>query len=328
MQDKKLIIDIHPVSPLIVKKGNSYVGFDIDIWEVVASRTNLNFEYKEVELGRIFTDLKNKKSDAAIAGLAINYEREKIVDFSHPYFESELVILTHKERHFSFTDFIKSILNSHSITWILYVFIFIIAAGHIFWLAERGMTLSQNYLPGIFESLWFAVVTVTTVGYGDMVPVEWVGRIVSIFLMLTGFILFGILTAHLASSIALHKIKSNITNSKDLLGKKVSAAKDSAGIRMLKESGAKVIYYQTFQEAYKKLKSGKIDAVVSDEPTVEDFLSRKKEKNIEIKTLEKQYYAIAFPKESKLRERINMAILSIKEDGTYQKIYKKWFDSK
>jgi voltage-gated potassium channel len=49
------------------------------------------------------------------------------------------------------------------------------------------------------ESLWWAIVTVTTVGYGDNYPVTSGGRCVAVVLMLVGIGLIGALTATVAS---------------------------------------------------------------------------------------------------------------------------------
>ena len=48
-------------------------------------------------------------------------------------------------------------------------------------------------------SLWWAFVTVTTVGYGDFSPVTFQGKIIAVVLMFTGIALIGIATATLAS---------------------------------------------------------------------------------------------------------------------------------
>jgi ABC-type amino acid transport substrate-binding protein len=38
-----------------------------------------------------------------------------------------------------------------------------------------------------------------------------------------------------------------------------------------------------------------------------------------------QYYGFMFPEGSELRETVNRALLKLKEDGTYDGIYDKWF---
>ena len=49
------------------------------------------------------------------------------------------------------------------------------------------------------DALWWAIVTVTTVGYGDRFPVTEGGRVVAVVLMLVGIGLIGVLTATVAS---------------------------------------------------------------------------------------------------------------------------------
>ncbi len=49
------------------------------------------------------------------------------------------------------------------------------------------------------DALWWAVTTVTTVGYGDQFPVTPAGRGIAAFLMLSGIALFGVLTANIAA---------------------------------------------------------------------------------------------------------------------------------
>ncbi|MEB2774061.1 ion transporter [Algoriphagus sp. D3-2-R+10] len=49
------------------------------------------------------------------------------------------------------------------------------------------------------DALWWAFVTITTVGYGDLYPVTLEGRLVAVILMTTGVGLFGTFIAFVAS---------------------------------------------------------------------------------------------------------------------------------
>ncbi|GHW67714.1 potassium channel protein, putative [Vibrio cholerae] len=64
------------------------------------------------------------------------------------------------------------------------------------YLVEKGTPSPIN---SYADALWWAMSTITTVGYGDMYPVTGFGRGVAVFLMLTGITLFGLLTASVAS---------------------------------------------------------------------------------------------------------------------------------
>jgi len=61
---------------------------------------------------------------------------------------------------------------------------------------EGGEGASIQSFP---DALWWAVVTITTVGYGDMVPVTAAGRTIAFILMLGGIAFFSGVTANLAS---------------------------------------------------------------------------------------------------------------------------------
>ncbi|MFC6238579.1 potassium channel family protein [Longivirga aurantiaca] len=63
--------------------------------------------------------------------------------------------------------------------------------------AERSA--ASSHITSFGDALWWAAVTVTTVGYGDTYPVTVVGRLVAFALMLVGISLLGVLTASVAA---------------------------------------------------------------------------------------------------------------------------------
>lgn len=61
------------------------------------------------------------------------------------------------------------------------------------------LTIFENDITSYSDGVWLAVVTVTTIGYGDLVPTSFFGRLAAMYLMLFGIGLVGILTASTAT---------------------------------------------------------------------------------------------------------------------------------
>jgi voltage-gated potassium channel len=64
-----------------------------------------------------------------------------------------------------------------------------IAAGVLIWLLDR------DDFPNVWLGLWWAVQTVTTVGYGDVTPADPTGRVIAAVVMLTGIGFLTVVTA-------------------------------------------------------------------------------------------------------------------------------------
>ena len=73
--------------------------------------------------------------------------------------------------------------------------------------------LERDVQPATFGSvpaaLWWAVVTLTTVGYGDVVPITLLGRVVAAFVMICGLGVFGLWTGILATGFAAETRRDN-----------------------------------------------------------------------------------------------------------------------
>lgn len=59
---------------------------------------------------------------------------------------------------------------------------------------------SNDNISSYFDAIWWAIVTTTTVGYGDISPLTIGGRMIAIILMLTGIGLIGSITASVATN--------------------------------------------------------------------------------------------------------------------------------
>lgn len=98
------------------------------------------------------------------------------------------------------------VLNRHAVAWTrgrlaIYVIattaLIVLVAGLSVLEAERGHP--QSTIQTYPQALWWAVCTITTVGYGDLYPATLEGRLVAVALMIGGLGLIGFTTGSLAS---------------------------------------------------------------------------------------------------------------------------------
>jgi len=78
------------------------------------------------------------------------------------------------------------------------VFVVVEVAGATVFAAESSSPAANITTAG--DALWWGIVTITTVGYGDQYPTTPTGRIIGVFLLVAGIGLFSVLTAFIANA--------------------------------------------------------------------------------------------------------------------------------
>jgi polar amino acid transport system substrate-binding protein len=147
-------------------------------------------------------------------------------------------------------------------------------------------------------------------------------------------IFFGIafacnVTALFAADYTASSLEANIDDIEDLRGKKVCTVEDTVTMDYLKEWGAIAVPYKSFEEAVDGMLRGEGDAAVFDTPVVRYYTKNEGASKVFLVPgiFHPEYYGFAFPEGSPLREKVNQALLDIREREaqSYAEIYKKWF---
>lgn len=122
---------------------------------------------------------------------------------------------------------------------------------------------------------------------------------------------------------------SDIKTAADLKDKMVAVKIGTATVDYMKESvpEAKLKLFPNIDNAFLELATGRVDAVVHDTPNVQYYAQTAGKGKVKVVGSLKSgdYYGVAFPKGSELVPVVNKALKEIKDNGTYDKLYKKWF---
>ncbi len=328
---EKLAVVVKEIDPFVIKEEERLTGFSIDLWEELAREAELQYEYVEVEtVDDQLEAVANEEADLAIAAITINSEREEIVDFSHPYYESGLQIMTPIGGVPLVSGFL-GVVSSPEALGILGSFVLtLFLISNIVWFLERRKNTEEfpsSYVAGIWEAFWWAIVTVTTVGYGDKAPRSVLGRIVGMFWIMAGLFLIANFTASITTQLTLGGLKSTINSVEDLPGKAVVTVVDSTASDYLSEQRIAHSTVETTEEAYELLGNGSADAFVYDAPVLHYYASGEGKGLVQIvgEILQPEIYGIAFPLNSSDRKEINKALLDITASGAYGEINENWF---
>jgi len=82
-----------PYPPFEQGKKGSYTGFDVELMEAIGKEIGREPEFIDSSFETIFRDVAQGKFEAVMSAAPITEEREKVVDFSTPYYLSEQAIL-------------------------------------------------------------------------------------------------------------------------------------------------------------------------------------------------------------------------------------------
>jgi voltage-gated potassium channel len=103
-----------------------------------------------------------------------------------------------------------------SATFLLTIFLVILVlevAGASIYYAEQSDTAANIGSAG--DAIWWGLVTITTVGYGDRFPVTPVGRVIGVFLLMAGIGLFSVLTGFISNLFLAPPSKPRVARSPD-----------------------------------------------------------------------------------------------------------------
>ena len=129
--------------------------------------------------------------------------------------------------------------------------------------------------------------------------------------------------------IMVNKDNTEVKSIKDLEGKRIACQIGTTGEKMARSvANAKVTAFNTNDEAVMELKNKGVDAIINDSPVVGYYLAQGGNKTMMTvgDVMEAEQYGLAVKKgNDKMAQSINKALLDLKKNGAYDKIYQTWF---
>jgi len=317
VQAREYSVGIKETKPFVYQENDSWKGIDIELIKLISKEMGSTYKLVPYEtIPDLLTATKNKKVDMSISGLSVTYGREKIIDFSHKYFTTPIGILAHNKS--SWVENGIWIVERISVIIIIFI-VFLYIIGFI-----MDKIDGDDNIKGPHEGAWWALVTFTTTGYGDLVPKTNKGKIVASIWMVSSLFLISIFTGYMASAMTVKRLTETPTSLADLYNAKVVTVIGSTAQARLVSLGIKYRAVKSIDEAVQRFKSGQADDVIYDSAVLHYAASSMDDVDVfEIKG-SKEDYAIALPQGSALTENVNLGILKVLTSDEWKSVLMKY----
>jgi polar amino acid transport system substrate-binding protein len=332
---QELRIATRVLPPLVTNDNGQLGGFSIELWNAISERLNAKTVYKIApDVRGLLDEVHSGNAEAGISAVSITSAREKEFDFSQPMFNAGLQIMVRGGTAESnpLSDLIHILFSKVILLWLGIAFLLIIIPAHLVWLLERhhsdGIIPTRSYFPGIFYAMFWAAGTLAT--QAEQMPRHWLARMIAVLWMFTGIVFVAFYTAQLTAALTVQQIQGTISGPEDLPGLKVATTRGSTAATFLRQMRAQVLEVERIDDAYDKLLNKEADSIVFDAPVLLYYAANEGKGRVHIvgPVFHKEDYGIVFREADPFRKQVDNVLLALREDGTYQQLYDKWFTSK
>jgi polar amino acid transport system substrate-binding protein len=328
----KIRVGIMPLEPFVFIDANGQPsGFSIDLWDALVADLGIQYEWVPAgTVNELITSIRSGKIDAAIAGISMTPERESLVDFTYPYFESGLPILVPEIPDTGAVSLPNVFFSSIVFKMLGLGLILLFFMANLIWLMEKRSNpgMPRSYTAGVWDGLWWGLNMLLKQEYmNDTKPNNILKRLFVMGWMVVGIVLIAEFTASITTSQTVSQLRPTIESLSDLQGRRVLTVAGSTADEFLLTEELRHATVKTIDEAYDALLNDEVDAIVFDAPTLLFYSQNQGYGLVRVvgPIFQEENYGIALPTESPLRESINAALLRLKSSGRYDKIHEKWF---
>lgn len=316
-------------APFSMEVDGQTAGFSIDLLGAVAEELNLTVNYiRKDSFAEMLDAVKNREVDGAIANISITAERERMMDFTQPIFDSGIQVMMPAGESDS-AAVLSAIFTRQIGLSILGALVLLFGGGMLMWVFERRHQeyFNRSATDAGFPAFWWALNLVVNGGFEERVPQSRGGRFFAVMLVVSSLFIVSIFVAQITAALTVSAIQSNIESITDLEGRQVGTIAGSTSETFLGQRGILPVGYENLDQMFAGFEAGELDAVVFDGPILAYYVRNQGKGNAEL--LERIYrpenYGMAFPTGSDLREDVDQAMLRLREDGRYDELLIKWF---
>ena len=318
----RLRIAVVPVEPLVIEEDDDiYDGLAVALWEVVAQRAGLTYDFVEVPQDCVRGQLRRGAVDLWLSATPRTGSRDTTAH-SPIYFSSSMAVARRGGN--SMVKVITGLFQPAFFQIVAGLSVLLLIIGTIIYLIERranGEQFGGRPHEGIGAGFWWAGVTLTTIGYGDKAPATFWGRVVAMLWMLVGLAVSATLTAAIVALASGDSAALKLPG--DLRERRNVAVEHSSVVPFLERADVAFRTVPDVDAGIDAVEADSADVLVAPRMELEYYLdNRSADLEVQVSRLVPSYYAIGFRPGLPQADTISTLVA----DVTGSAVWSKWLD--
>ncbi len=319
--------------PFVMKDGEKFSGMAVDLWEGLAAKLDRQYRYVQFQtLHELVEATASGKVDVAVTNMTINQSRAERVDFTQPWFDGGMRIMTGTEQGTGFSSLIAGLSDAGFLRAYVWIALIIVAATVLLTFFDRWFDKSfpRKWPEGIAESFY----TVMSVATSGKPPARknlfgWAGRIWQGLWLVCGIAVLAYVTSSVTSVMTTLSLTNQINSVADLTDKPVGVLTGTVEEDFAREQGLQTLPLPDLDRAIESLARGEVIGIIADAPVLEYYDHTHPEQPVKVvgRLFEPDKYGFALPLHSPLTRSLTVAVLGAIDTGEVETLRTRYFGS-
>ncbi len=327
-------IPVEASEPYVIQTETGLQGIVVDLWQEIVTEQNWDYEWvPQTSYGEGVEAVVRGDLDIFVGPISVTSERVEIVAFTQPFDDTQITLLVPSAAPTLWSR-IRPFLGLAALSSLGILVGSLFVVGNLIWLVEHKQNpdhFPPQYLHGIGNGMWFALVTLTTVGYGDRAPATPLGRWIAGCWMLITLLAVSSITAGLASALTVSlsdRADPRFQGVDDLRNARIAALQGSSSLRWAEYYNANVTVVESFDQGVDQVLANQVEGFIAHGSVLTHYLNQNPDLELAIADfpVATEMYAFALPRTSELIQSLNLTLVRLREEGIIQSTKDEWLN--
>ncbi|MER9306987.1 transporter substrate-binding domain-containing protein [Mesorhizobium sp. M0496] len=319
--------------PFVMKDQGQFTGMAVNLWEGLAAKLGHQYRYIQFDtMHDLVLAAASGKIDVAVTNLTINQSRAELLDFTQPWFDGGMRIMTSTEQGKGFGNLIAGLGDAGFLKAYAWIALIIVAATVLLTFFDRQFdeAFPKRWRDGFAES-FYSVMSVATSGKSPSRKnlFGWAGRIWQGLWLVCGIAVLAYVTSSVTSVMTTLSLTNKINGLADLTDKPVGVLTGTVEEDFARQQGLQTLTYAGLDRAVDGLVNGDVAAIIADAPVLEYHAYIHPDLPVKVvgPLFEPDKYGFALPRQSLLTRPLTIELLGAHDTGEIDDLRTKYFGS-